>query len=106
MIAAEKGVIEIVHSMLTASPKLIHEVDGNGRNLAHVAIVNKRRDVLKYLFGFESALLKEEDGEGNNALHFAAKYKEPDHTVNSPAVLLQAEYDWYKVFNFDDTACS
>lgn len=102
MNAVRNGVIEIVYSMLATDPKAIHAVDRTERNLAHVAILNKRKDVLRYLLDFDGALLKE-DCEGNNALHFAAKYEEPD-TINSPAVVLQSECDWYKVFSFDDPA--
>nr|XP_029124417.1 protein ACCELERATED CELL DEATH 6 isoform X2 [Elaeis guineensis] len=72
-VAASAGHLNIIAELLQHCPDCMELINNQGRNFLHVAIMNKRLEIVKYVL--ESAvfidLLNEPDNEGNTPLHLA-----------------------------------
>ncbi|GMN55263.1 hypothetical protein TIFTF001_024384 [Ficus carica] len=76
LIAAKRGVIEIVEEILKEFPVAIRDVDYENKNVVLLAVESRQRDICTFLFGSnrivpESAF-RQLDREGNSILHLAA----------------------------------
>ncbi|XP_039038915.1 ankyrin repeat-containing protein BDA1-like [Hibiscus syriacus] len=70
---------DLLHKMLEASPDCIRDVTNQNRTALHMAVENKRLDVLQVLIGalrrkdYYRETVNRKDEEGNTALHLAAR---------------------------------
>lgn len=76
LIAAKRGVIEIVEEILKEFPVAIRDLDSKNKNVVLLAVESTQRDVCTFLFGSnrivpESAF-RQLDIKGNSILHLAA----------------------------------
>ncbi|XP_057487079.1 uncharacterized protein LOC130773145 isoform X2 [Actinidia eriantha] len=84
MVAAENSIQELVEKILKKFPDAAYTIDGNGKNIFHIAVEQKDEKMYEFLKrnvrrdGMVEAL----DNEGNTILHLATK------KGNSPRVLL------------------
>ncbi|XP_057486994.1 uncharacterized protein LOC130773076 [Actinidia eriantha] len=84
MLAAENSIQELVEKIIEKFPDAAYTIDGNGKNIFHIAVEQKDEKMYEFLKrnvrrdGMVEAL----DNEGNTILHLATK------KGNSPRVLL------------------
>ncbi|XP_073107257.1 uncharacterized protein [Elaeis guineensis] len=103
LIAAKRGVIEMVKEILKTNPLAIDETNSDGKNIVLLAAEYGQTDIYKYMFKREGMLSSfgMVDKEGNSALHLAAKSVQKRHwSIPGAAFQMQAEVKWYKVWLF------
>ena len=99
MLAAENSIQELVEKILEKFPDAAYTVDGNGKNIFHIAVEQKDEKMYEFLKRTvrRDGMVEALDNDGNTILHLATK------KGNSPRVLLghlnQMAWDvcWLKV---------
>lgn len=107
LIAAGKGIVEIVEEILAVYPQAVEYINDKGRNILHVAVQRRQTEIFKLVRTRDTIPLirlnRRIDGEGNSVLHHAAKLDENDPQVNhlrnipGEALQMQWEIQWFKV---------
>ncbi|XP_044963224.1 ankyrin-1-like isoform X4 [Hordeum vulgare subsp. vulgare] len=77
-IVAKYGFTESANELLKQCPDAIKVVDLDGRNALHIAIVNKKLSILKFLLKYKlpKEILNKQDNDGNTLLHHAARLQQ------------------------------
>ncbi|KAJ8641554.1 hypothetical protein MRB53_018248 [Persea americana] len=106
LIAAGKGIVEIVEEILAVYPQAVEYINDKGRNILHVAVQRRQTGIFKLVCTRDTIPLvrlnRRIDGEGNSVLHHAAKLDENDpqvdHFRNIPGEALQMQWEiqWFK----------
>ncbi|MBA0870339.1 hypothetical protein Goshw_011122 [Gossypium schwendimanii] len=99
LIATKTGIVEIVNEILTRYPQAVYHIGTNGRNILHVAIMNRQYKVFNVVKNKKEAkrLVRGIDNHGCTILHYAAKTKYyHGGTKPTPALKLQQELTWFE----------
>lgn len=111
LVAAQKGVIEVVNEILSQLPVTIYDTTSKDKNILQVAVENRRPSVIEAVhkqvnkelkLNLWSDLIESVDTEENNILHLAAKYEESIYhpwQIHGTAMQMQWEIKWYEVIN-------
>jgi len=94
--AARNGIIELVEAILDKFPFASYTLDGDGKNIVHIAVEQKDRVLYDYLTSIPAHkdMLADIDKHGNTVLHLAT------NVGSRPGMLLnQMTWDvcWFKV---------
>ncbi|CAL5419652.1 unnamed protein product [Camellia sinensis] len=97
--ATKNGIIELVKEILINFPYAAYSLDKNGKNILHIAVVQKDRilyDYLKKNVDHKDGMLSDVDNNGNTILHLAANLGTSPKIV--PGHLNQMMWDvcWFK----------
>ncbi|KAK3189935.1 hypothetical protein Dsin_029496 [Dipteronia sinensis] len=83
--AARLGNSGFLYALISSYPSLVHELDGDGRTIFHVAIYYNQIEVFRLINEIgdfnKEIIAAHVDRYANNILHLAAKY--PDQSVES-----------------------
>ncbi|XP_052171856.1 uncharacterized protein LOC127787853 isoform X3 [Diospyros lotus] len=98
--AARNGIIELVNAILDKFPFAAYTLDGDGKNIVHIAVEQKDRVLYDYLTSIPAHkdMLTDIDKHGNTVLHLAT------NVGSSPGMLLnQMTWDvcWFKRIFYD-----
>ncbi|XP_052171854.1 uncharacterized protein LOC127787853 isoform X1 [Diospyros lotus] len=98
--AARNGIIELVKAILDKFPFAAYTLDGDGKNIVHIAVEQKDRVLYDYLTSIPAHkdMLADIDKHGNTVLHLAT------NVGSSPGMLLnQMTWDvcWFKRIFYD-----
>ncbi|XVF65194.1 hypothetical protein PTKIN_Ptkin09bG0227600 [Pterospermum kingtungense] len=100
IIAASKGITEMVDKILEKFPVAIQDVDAENKNVLLLAVENRQTHVLQFLTqkkNLHDAVFHHWDNQGNNALHLAATYGNyKPWLIPGSALQMQWEIKWYK----------
>lgn len=109
LIAAGKGIVEIVEEILAVHPQAVEYVNDKGCNILHEAVRRRQTQIFKLVRTRDTIPLirlnRRIDEDGNSVLHHAAKLDEKDPQVNhlrnipGEALQMQWEIQWFKVHN-------
>ncbi|XP_075473607.1 uncharacterized protein LOC142504626 [Primulina tabacum] len=100
LIAAKKGVVEVVERMLELLPIAIHDTNTEKKNVVLLAVEHRQPHVYSFLLGLRimrETIFRQTDMDGNSALHLAAKLG--DHRawlIPGAALQMQWEIKWYE----------
>lgn len=106
--AARNGITEIVDAILDAFPQAIEHENHKKENVFHVAVKNRRKnvlDLLEYSYNLtEPRLIWKFDEDGDGILHKAA-YKSEYSPRDRPgeALRLQSDIQWFQVLIYSLT---
>ncbi|KAA8516903.1 hypothetical protein F0562_017279 [Nyssa sinensis] len=97
LLAAEKGIEEVVEKIIEDIPMAIDDMDSKGKNVVLLAAENMQILIYDLLLKkvTKSDLFHKIDDEGNTALHHAAKLTQYDGEIN-PTLIMEREIQWYK----------
>ncbi|XP_022722228.1 ankyrin repeat-containing protein NPR4-like [Durio zibethinus] len=101
LIAASKGITEMVDKILENFPVAIQDVDAQNKNVILLAAENGHYHTFKFLIErkiFHESVFHHLDNQGNNALHLAAKYGHYRPWIIPGSALMQMQWElkWYK----------
>ncbi|KAK4254541.1 hypothetical protein QN277_009912 [Acacia crassicarpa] len=109
LVAAQKGVVEVVNRILERFPVFIHDTSSNKKNIVLVAVENRQPTILEALHTHFCVKLKKPqlwqdliqsvDADDNTILHLAAKYDESKSLpwqIRGSAMQMQWEIKWYE----------
>ncbi|KAK3036978.1 hypothetical protein RJ639_030943, partial [Escallonia herrerae] len=96
MLATKHGCTEIVDAILEKYPQAVEHVDGEGRNILHLAIKHRNKHIFDKVerMGFPMIrLIRKLDNNGNTILHYVGIKKDTikAEDMRSPALLLQQD---------------
>ncbi|XP_059665346.1 uncharacterized protein LOC132311460 isoform X2 [Cornus florida] len=101
LVAAKKGITEMVEAILKHSPVAIQDMNRENKNVVLLAVENRQLDVYMLLLkrnSMRDSVFLKVDDEGNGALHLAAKLGEQSRWLVAGAALqLQWESKWYQL---------
>ena len=102
LIAASKGIVEIVDNMIEANPQVIEHTSSDAQNILHVAISHRKKEIFQRIKEMETIMTRRLasriDKDGYTILHHAADTKNYDGGHQpGPAFQLQEELKWFKV---------
>ena len=104
--AASNGIVEIFDKMIETYPQVIEYICNDEKNILHVAIGHRQRDIFRRVKKMEvimkCRLASRIDKNGNTLLHHVAEGKtyygrESREQAAGPAFQLQEELSWLKV---------
>ena len=104
--AASNGIVEIFDTMIEKYPQVIEYIGKEEKNILHVAIGHRQRDIFRRVKKMEvimkCRLASRIDKNGNTLLHHVAEGKryygrESREQAAGPAFQLQEELSWLKV---------
>lgn len=94
LLAVEDGLFDIVHKLITLSDKTINQQDHEGNTPLHIAISQKRPDIVKFLIEWR-ANVNIQEIEGLTPLHYAIYYmtlfKDSNHCYNQIIDIILAQ---------------
>ncbi|KAI9122555.1 hypothetical protein K1719_006395 [Acacia pycnantha] len=109
LVAAQKGVVEVVNRILERLPVFIHDTSSNKKNIVLIAVENRQPRILEALHTHLYVKLKKPqlwqdlvqsvDADDNTILHLAAKYDESKShpwQIRGSAMQMQWEIKWYE----------
>ncbi|KAI9119024.1 hypothetical protein K1719_009699 [Acacia pycnantha] len=110
LVAAQKGVVEVVNKILQRLPVSIHDTSSMKKNIVMIAVENRQPRILEALYTHLSVNLKKHllwrdlllavDTEDNTILHLAAKYGQSGGShpwqIHGSAMQMQWEIKWYE----------
>uniref|UniRef100_A0A2C9U8D6 PGG domain-containing protein n=1 Tax=Manihot esculenta TaxID=3983 RepID=A0A2C9U8D6_MANES len=100
LIAASTGIIEIVDEILQAYPQAVEHVSDMGKNILHVAIKHRQREIFRRVKRMKipmAILARKIDNNGYTLLHHAADMKSYSGGYKPSTVLqLQGELRWFE----------
>ncbi|KAK4281204.1 hypothetical protein QN277_012726 [Acacia crassicarpa] len=108
LVAAQKGVIEVVNEILSQLPVTIYETTSKDRNILQVAVENRQPSVIEAVhkqvnkeskLNLWDDLVESVDTDENTILHLAAKYDESKThpwQIHGTAMQMQWEIKWYE----------
>lgn len=102
-IAAESGNDEFLVELISRYPDFLYKVNESKYSVFHIAVSKRYVQVFNLLFelgGVKDLITTYTDENGNNMLHLAAKLAPQNqlNTIPGPALQMQREILWYKVF--------
>ena len=101
LIAASKGITEMVDKILEKFPVAIQDVDAENKNVMLLAVENRQTHTFQFLIeriNLHESVFRHWDNQGNNALHLAAIYGHyRPWLIPGSALQMQWELKWYKV---------
>ena len=104
--AASNGIVEIFDEMIKSYPQVIEYISNDEKNILHVAIGHRQRDIYRRVKKMEvimkCRLASRIDKNGNTLLHHVAEGqtyygRESREQAAGPAFQLQEELSWLKV---------
>ncbi|KAI3765290.1 hypothetical protein L2E82_15320 [Cichorium intybus] len=100
LLATKHGCTQIVDEILTVYPQAIEHIDQDGRNILHVAIMNRNHEVFDYIVGKRYArerLRGKIDNDANTLLHMVGEeVADIDKELKGPAYVLQDNMRMFK----------
>ncbi|XP_058084680.1 uncharacterized protein LOC131232462 [Magnolia sinica] len=100
LVAAKKGVKEMVEEILEKFPVAVRDEDKDGKNTVLLAVENRQPHVYKFLvqkYASYESIFQKMDNEGNSALHLAAMLgQNKPWLIPGAALQMQWEIKWYK----------
>ncbi|XWS13428.1 hypothetical protein CRYUN_Cryun36dG0036600 [Craigia yunnanensis] len=100
LIAASKGITEMVDKILEKFPVAIQDVDAENKNVMLLAVENRQTHTFQFLIekkNLHEGVFRHWDNQGNNALHLAATYGHyRPWLIPGSALQMQWELKWYK----------
>ncbi|XWS09142.1 hypothetical protein CRYUN_Cryun40dG0060600 [Craigia yunnanensis] len=100
LIAASKGITEMVDKILENFPVAIQDVDAKNKNAILLAVENRQTHIFQFLIekiNLHESVFRHSDNHGNNALHLAAMYGQyRPWLIPGSALQMQWELKWYK----------
>ncbi|XVF65166.1 hypothetical protein PTKIN_Ptkin09bG0224900 [Pterospermum kingtungense] len=100
LIAASKGITEMVAKILEKFPVAIQDVDAENKNVLLLAVENRQTHTFQFLIErkiLHESVFRHWDNQGNNALHLAATYGHyRPWLIPGSALQMQWEFKWYK----------
>ncbi|XP_023870307.1 ankyrin repeat-containing protein NPR4 [Quercus suber] len=101
LIAASKGIVEIVDNMIEVYPQGIEHTSSNEQNILHVAISHRKKEIFQRMKKMKTImtyrLASRIDKKGYTILHHVADTKNYDGGHQpGPAFQLQEELKWFK----------
>ncbi|XP_022722227.1 uncharacterized protein LOC111279548 [Durio zibethinus] len=100
LIAASKGITEMVDKILEKFPVAIQDVDAQNKNVLLLAVEHRQAHIFQFLIEretFHESVFRHWDNQGNNALHLAATYGHyRPWLIPGYALQMQWERKWYK----------
>ncbi|KAK4281207.1 hypothetical protein QN277_012729 [Acacia crassicarpa] len=108
LVAAQNGVIEVVHEILSKFPVTVYETTSKDKNILQVAVENRQPSVIEAVqeqvnkeskLNLWADLIKSVDTDENTILHLAAKYEKPNThpwQIHGTAMQMQWEITWYE----------
>ncbi|WRX20014.1 protein of unknown function DUF3447 - like 10 [Theobroma cacao] len=100
LIAASKGIIEMVEKILDKFPVAIQDVDAENKNIILLAVENRQTHTFQFLVEkklLHESVFRQRDNQGNNALHLAATYGHyRSWLIPGSALQMQWELKWCK----------
>lgn len=102
LIAASKGIVEIVDNMIELYPQGIEHTSSNEQNILHVAISHRKKEIFQRMKKMKTIMTRRLasriDKKGYTILHHVADTKNYDGGHQpGPAFQLQEELKWFKV---------
>lgn len=103
--ASHLDIDKVVLNIVEAYPTAAYCQDNNGRNVLHIAVENRCKNVFNLVCGTSVLmhdLVDERDNNGNNIVHLAGKLAPPHklNLVSGAALQMQRELQWFKVTIF------
>ncbi|XP_028758442.1 uncharacterized protein LOC114717471 [Neltuma alba] len=108
LVAAQKGVIEVVNEFLSQLPVSIYDTTSKDKNILQVAVENRQPRVIEAVqkqvnkelkLNLWADLIESVDTYENTILHLAAKYEESKvhpWQIHGTAMRMQWEIKWYE----------
>ncbi|XVF65190.1 hypothetical protein PTKIN_Ptkin09bG0227200 [Pterospermum kingtungense] len=100
LIAASRGITEMVAKILEKFPVAIQDVDAENKNVLLLAVENRQTHTFQFLIErkiLHESVFRHWDNQGNNALHLAATYGHyRPWLIPGSALQMQWEFKWYK----------
>ncbi|WCJ33200.1 Ankyrin repeat family protein [Euphorbia peplus] len=100
LIAARKGVTEIVEKILDVFPVAVQDLDADNKNVVLLSVEHRQTDVYQLLLKktiLKQSVFRQVDKEGNSAWHLAAKFGEHrPWLIPGAALQMQWEIKWYQ----------
>jgi ankyrin repeat protein len=102
LIAAKRGIREMVKSILKQFPVAILDQDDDEKNIVLLAVEHRQVHVYKFMLNdvktMRENVFGKVDKEGNSALHLAAMLSQSrPWSIPGAALQMQWETKWYKV---------
>ncbi|XP_044461411.1 ankyrin repeat-containing protein At5g02620-like [Mangifera indica] len=101
LLAAERGIVEIVDRILEECPQLVEQENDMNENILHVAIKHRQFDIFNRVKNMKipmTRLVRKVDKYGCTILHHAAVMRPQNTKIHpaGPVYQLQEEIKWYK----------
>ncbi|XP_057780910.1 uncharacterized protein LOC130999387 isoform X2 [Salvia miltiorrhiza] len=100
LIAAKRGVVEMVEGILERFPVAIHDMNVDRKNVVLLAVEHRQPYVYKFLLDWrkmKDTIFRKTDKNGNSALHLAARLGEhKPWLIPGAALQMQWELKWFK----------
>ncbi|XP_031249213.1 ankyrin repeat-containing protein ITN1-like [Pistacia vera] len=100
-LATERGILEIVKEILKQTPQLAEYIDDRKRNMLHIAIMHRQKEIFDLVKEKNipmKKLVRGIDICGCTILHYAGDMTNDNADIDrGPAYHLQEELKWYKV---------
>lgn len=99
LLAAARGIIEVVKKIIEAHPQSVDYVTASDRNILHVAIAHRQKEIFDYIQHTKlvmARLVKRIDTMGFTLLHHVGITKFMHQPTHGPALHLQQELIWYE----------
>ncbi|XP_059661974.1 ankyrin repeat-containing protein At5g02620-like isoform X2 [Cornus florida] len=95
-LATKEGILEIVEEILNTYPQAVEHIDGEGRNILHVAIKYRQIHIFDFVAKMEIPmirLIRKTDNSGNSILHMVGVKAQDQKAeeMRSPALILQED---------------
>ena len=102
LIAASKGITEMVDKILEKFPVAIQDVDAENKNVMLLAVEKRQSHTFQFLIemiNLHESVFLHSDNHGNNSLHLAATYGHyRPWLIPGSALQMQWELKWYNVY--------
>ncbi|KAG7012620.1 hypothetical protein SDJN02_25372, partial [Cucurbita argyrosperma subsp. argyrosperma] len=98
LLAAARGIIEVVERIIKAHPQAVDYVTTNDRNILHVIIAHRQLNIFEWIQRRDlilHRLAKRIDVLGYTVLHHVGITKFLNHSTFGPAIQLQNEIEWF-----------
>ncbi|KAG0458369.1 hypothetical protein HPP92_023526 [Vanilla planifolia] len=105
LIAAMKGVTEMVKKILDTFPIAVQDFDSNHKNVILLSVQHRQPQVYKLMLErkmMRDSVFGKVDKDGNSALHLAARSAGDSHLWVIPGAALQMQWEikWYKFVKY------
>ncbi|KAK8962990.1 hypothetical protein KSP40_PGU020768 [Platanthera guangdongensis] len=101
LVAAKKGVLEMVKNILETFPVAVQDFDSNRKNIILLSVEHRQPQIYNFMLKHKSmreSIFGMVDKDGNSALHLAAGSAGNSHPWSIPGAALQMQWEikWYK----------
>ncbi|KAL8201905.1 hypothetical protein R6Q57_011052 [Mikania cordata] len=103
LIATKRGCTDIVKEILNVYPQAVEHIDGDGRNILHVAIKYRRMDIIDIVTSMAHSIRRlrgKIDYKGYSLLHMLsvpAKDSKAEDDIRNPALILRDDLILFEV---------